>query len=77
MHIEPWVEHAFVERVDGFGVFLWNMAVAHALTHHAGILLSAKALSLLWRERDLVCSMRNFSSNLATFRLMYSLPLSE
>jgi hypothetical protein len=29
-------------------------------------LLSAKALSLLCRERDLVCSMRSFSSSAAT-----------
>ena len=40
-------------------------------------LLSAKALSLLCRERDLVCSMRSFSNISATLRLMYSEPLSE
>jgi len=31
----------------------------------------------LKRERDLVCSMRSFSSNTATRPLMYSEPLSE
>ncbi|WP_233259416.1 hypothetical protein [Ramlibacter sp. WS9] len=40
-------------------------------------LLSARALSLLWRERDLVCSMRTFSTSWATRPLMYFEPLSE
>lgn len=40
-------------------------------------LLSANALSFECHERDLVNSITSFSNNSATFRLMYSLPLSE
>ena len=39
-------------------------------------LIFAEAL-LLWREREVVFSMRGFSSSLATRWLSYSLTLSE
>ena len=40
-------------------------------------LLSARALSLEWCERDLVNSISSFSSSSAPRLLMYSEPLSE
>ncbi len=40
-------------------------------------LIFAEALLLLWREREVVFSMRGFSSSLATRWLSYSLTLSE
>ena len=38
VHIQPGIEHLLVERVDELGVLLRDVAVAHVLAHHAGIL---------------------------------------
>ncbi|MCX8520714.1 MAG: hypothetical protein ORN28_04165, partial [Rhodoferax sp.] len=38
MQIEPWIEQRFIERIDGFGVLLGDMAVAHVLSDNTGIL---------------------------------------
>ena len=38
MQVEPVIEHLLVERVDGLGVLLRNVAVAHMLPDDAGIL---------------------------------------
>ena len=37
VQIQPRIEHIFVERIDGFGELLRDVAVAHVLAHHAGI----------------------------------------
>ena len=37
VQIQPRIEHLTVEHVDGFGVPLRDVAVAHVLTNHAGI----------------------------------------
>ena len=36
--IQPQIEHLLVELVDGFGELLRDVAVAHVLAYHAGIL---------------------------------------
>ena len=38
VQIEPGVEHLLEERIDGFCMLLRDMAVAHVLPDHAGIL---------------------------------------
>ena len=53
-------------------VFEFPILKTMCLRTTLAFLLSASALSLLWRERDLVCSTSNFCSNLATRPLMYS-----
>jgi hypothetical protein len=38
VQVEPGVEHLLVERMDGLGLFLRDVAVAHALSDDAGVL---------------------------------------
>ena len=38
VQIEPRIEGVFVERVDGSGVLLRDVAAAHVLSDHAGVL---------------------------------------
>ena len=67
MQIEPRIEHALVERINGLGILWGNVAVAHMLAYHTGIFAFHQGvIRKLWRERDLVCSMRCLSSILAT-----------
>ena len=47
------------------------------LTTLAFLIFAEALLLLLWREREVVFSMRGFSSSLATRWLSYSLTLSE
>jgi hypothetical protein len=56
----PAIEHVLVER--WVCVLLRDVAVAISY-HLLAFLLYARALSLLLRERDLVCSMRSFSAS--------------
>ena len=60
--------------------FAWHndadVVVAKHLRTTVPFLVSARPLSFHWRRRDLVSSMRSFSSRPATWWLMCSEPLS-
>lgn len=62
--------------IDLLGEAGRNVAEAEYLATVEPCLDSTRALSMVLRERDLVCSMRRFSRSVATGPLMYSVPLS-
>ena len=64
--VEIGVEVLGAEEVDLGREALRDMAVAHLRTT-APFLVSARPLSLEWRGRDLVSSIRSFSNRRATW----------
>ena len=76
VEVDVGVQVLLIEVVDARREALREMGVAEQLLITAPFLLSARAVSLDCRERDLVNSMRSISSSSATRLLMYSEPLS-
>ena len=82
VQIQPRIEHLLVERVDGFGVLLRDVAVAHVFAHHAGIFALRQRVVIADLHRPLARARfgllhEQLLRNLATQPLMYSEPLSE
>ncbi len=68
MEVDVGIQMLAAERVDECREALRDIAVVKCLRTIAAFFDSAWALSLLWRERDLVCSsMSSLLSNLATW----------
>ena len=70
------VELIAIEAVDERCPLLWDMQIAQMFADDGPVFGLTSALSLEWRERDLVNSMNSLWSNRATRLLMYSEPLS-
>jgi len=77
MEIQIGIEVTLVEAVDVFSVRRGDVTVAHVLADHRSIFGFHQAVVLLWRGRDLVCSINNRWSKPDTDSLMNSEPLSE